>query len=85
MFLYILLTILKIDDLVILTFSDASHANSADGTSQGETLHFSPVVGYFSVRGGIVQFCHSKKLKSIAKSSTCAGVQACANTYDEMK
>ena len=76
-----------IHEPVVLTFSDASHANRADGTSQGgmitvltdkKVLHGQK--GPFSVLSW-----HSKKLKRIARSSTCAEVQACANAYDELE
>ena len=77
----------EIQEPVVLTFSDASHANRADGTSQGgmitvltdkKVLHGEK--GPFSVLSW-----HSKKLKRIARSSTCAEVQACANAYDELE
>lgn len=72
-------------DPLVLTFSDASHANREDGTSQGATI--TVLTDKRVLDGGHAPFSilswHSKKLKRIARSSTCAEVQACANAYDD--
>ena len=75
----------SISSPLYLTFTDASHANREDGTSQGGTL---TVVTDRKVLSGLdapfsVLSWHSRKLRRIARSSTCAEVQACANGYDD--
>ena len=77
----------EIQEPVIITFSDASHANRADGSSQGGNL--TVLTDRKILNGEQAPFSvltwHSKKLKRIARSSTCAEVQACSNAYDDLE
>jgi hypothetical protein len=77
----------EIQEPVIVTFSDASHANRADGSSQGGNL--TVLTDRKILNGEQAPFSvltwHSKKLKRIARSSTCAEVQACSNAYDDLE
>ena len=77
----------RIENPVVVTFSDASWANRRDGSSQGGSLTVltdSKILegkrAPFSILGS-----HSRKLKRVSRSSTSAEVQACANAYDDLE
>ena len=70
---------------MVLTFSDASHGNRADGSSQGGSITI--LTDQSVLEGKHAPFSilswHSRKLKRISRSSTCAEVQACSNAHDD--
>ena len=75
----------QIKQNVVITFSDASHANRYDGASQGGSLTI--LADARILNGEKSEFSvlswHSKRLKRVCRSSTSAEIQACANAYDE--
>ena len=72
---------------LVLTYTDASHANRADLSSQGGSLTL--LTDECILEGKPAPFSvlawHSRKLRRTARSSTCAEVQACANAYDDVE
>lgn len=75
----------EIQEPMVVTFTDASHANRADGSSQGGSLTIftdSRILKGEQTPFSILSW-HSRKLKRISRSSTCAEVQACANAHDD--
>ena len=77
----------EIRDPMVLSFTDASHANRADGSSQGGSITL--LTDRKVLDGHVAPFSvlswHSRKLKRLARSSTCAEVQECANTCNEVE
>lgn len=75
----------EIHEPLFLTFTDASHANRADLSSQGGTLTF--LTDRKVLKGHKAPFSlvawRSRKLKRVARSSTCAEIQSCGNGVDE--
>ena len=75
----------EIRNPMVLTFTDASHACRADGSSQGGSVTFltdTSILEGKSAPFSILSW-HSRKLKRISRSSTCAEVQACTNAHDD--